>query len=185
MSAAAAAVLVLVSCAGPTKFLDEEADLAYYERVGIIPFTSLAQDQLAGLKVTDTFFTELLDREFAQVVESGQFLAAMNRARGGTPVTNAWSTADLQRLAEETGIQGVFMGTVRDYTMERVGRESFPLLSMEVRLVDTDTGRVVWSGSRTRRGGPAFPIFGWGEIRTQGELTAKVCRELLDTLPRG
>jgi hypothetical protein len=111
--------------------------------------------------------------------------AAMNRVRGGTPAANPWSAADLAKLGEEVGAQGVFMGTVRDYGMERIGRDDFPLLSLEVQLVDVTTGRVASSASATRRGGPAFPIFGWGEIHTMGELTANVCRDLLQSLPRG
>jgi TolB-like protein len=165
--------------------VDEEADLGYYERVAVAPFNSLAQDQLAGQKVADVFFTELLRRNFAQVVEPGQLVASMFALRGGTPVTNPWSSEELGRLGEEMGVQGVFMGTVRDYTMERVGRDSYPQISLEVRLVDTASGRIVWTGSQTRRGGPGFPIFGFGEVHTMGELTADMSRDILSTLPQG
>ena len=182
--AAAMAVLLVPGCAGPVRFLDPEADLAYYERVGVIPFTSLAQDRLAGEKTTNVFFTELLDRRFTQVAEPGQFAAAMVRTRGGTPMTNAWASAELIKLGEDAGVQGVFMGTVRDYEMTQIGRESFPLISLEVRLVDTATGRVVWSASQTRKGGPALPIIGFGEVHTMGELCSQVCRTLLGSLPR-
>ncbi len=177
--------LLVSACAGPAHFVDEEADLGYYERVAVAPFNSLAQDQLAGQKVADVFFTELLRRGFAQVVEPGQLVASMFALRGGTPVTNPWSSEELARLGEEMGVQGVFMGAVRDYTMERVGRDSYPLLSLEVRLVDTASGRIVWTGSRTRRGGPGFPIFGFGEVHTMGELTADMSRDILSTLPQG
>jgi hypothetical protein len=108
----------------------------------------------------------------------------MTRVRGGTPFTNAWSTPELAKLAQEAGVQGIFIGTVRDYEMLHSGRDSFPLLSLEVRLVDAATGRLVWSASLTRRGGPALPLFGWTQVRTMGELAASVCRELLSTLPR-
>lgn len=182
---AAALPLGLVACAGPTRFLHPEADLPYYRKVGVIPFTTLAQDRLAGEKVTNVFFAELLRHGFDQVVEPGQFAAAMTRVRGGTPHTNPWSNSELAKLAEETGVDGFFLGTVRDYEMTFTNREPFPLLSLEVRLVDAATGRLVWSASRTRKGGPKLPLLGWGEIHTMGELTAAVCRELLRTLPRG
>ena len=74
---------------------------------------------------------------------------------------------------------------VRDYEMVHGGRDSFPLLSLEVHFIDASTGRLVWSASRTRKGGPALPLFGWTEVRTMGELTASMCRELLSTLPKG
>ncbi len=178
------AALALVGCAGPARFVDPEADLPFYEVVGVVPFVTLAQDRLAGEKATNVFFTELLGRRFARVTEPGQFTAAMQRVRGGTSAANPWSTAELVRLGEEAGVQGVFMGTVRDWDMAPAGRESFPLISLEVRLVDTASGRVVWSASQTRKGGPALPLIGWGEIHTLGELASDMCRNLLKTLPR-
>jgi hypothetical protein len=178
----------LLSCAGsgaPTRFVNPEADLPYYERVGVIPFKCLAQDPLGGEKTTNVFYAELLRRHFAEVVEPGQFAAAMTRVRGGTPYTNPWSGEELAKLAEETKVQGFFMGTVRDYEMTPSGRDLFPLLSLEVRLVDATTGRVAWNASQTQRGGPAFPLFGWTEIHTLGELTTRECRALLATLKKG
>jgi TolB-like protein len=178
-------VLLAAGCAGPTRFVHPEADLPFYQKVAVIPFASLAQDRVAGEKVTNVFFTELLRLQFDQVVEPGQFAAAMLRVRGGTPFASPWSSAELAKLAEDTGVQGIFMGTVRDYEMTHSGRDAYPLVSIEVRLVDAATGRLVWSASETRRGGPALPLMGWSEVRTIGELTAKLCRELLHTLPRG
>ena len=183
--AVALATAALAGCNGATRFVHPEADLPFYQSVGVVPFTSLAQDRLGGEKVTNVFFTELLNLHFDHVIEPGQFATAMTRTRGGTPFTNAWSTEELQKLGQEAGVQGIFMGTVRDYDMTHSGRESFPLLSLEVRLIDAATGRLVWSASETRRGGPALPFFGWTEVHTMGELTAAVCRQLLRTLPRG
>ena len=182
---AAAAAALLAGCAGPQAFVHPEADFPYYESVGIVPFQSLGQDRLAGEKVTNFFFNELLRTGFAEVREPGQFLDVIQRIRGVTPASTPWSTADLTRLGEEAGVQGVFVGVVRDYEMARVGRDSYPLVSIEVRLLDTATGRVVWSASDTRRAGPTTPIFGWGEVHTLGELTTRMCRDLLRTLPRG
>ncbi len=184
-SYAAATLLLAAACGSSARFVDQEADIAYYERVAVAPFMSLAQDPLAGQKVADVFFAELLETGFAQVVEPGQMVAAMMKVRGGTPLTNPWSTEELGRLATELGIQGIFMGTVRDYTMEQVGRDTFPLISLEVRFVDTTSGRIVWTADKTRRGGPGVPILGTGEIHTIGELTSDVCSELLDSLPQG
>jgi len=167
-----------------TRFVHPEADLPYYQKVAVMPFASLAQDRLAGEKVTSVFFSEVLRLGFDQVVEPGQFATAMTRIRGGTPHSNPWSSEDLAKLAEDTGVQGYFMGTVRDYEMTHVGRDSYPLLSLEVRFVDAATGRVVWSASETRRGGPAPPLLGFSATRTIGELTTQLCRDLVKTLPK-
>jgi TolB-like protein len=187
-----AAAALVPACSGPARFVDPEADLPFYERVGIVPFTTLAQDRTSGQKVTDVFFTELLHARVAEVAEPGQFFAAMTKVRGGTPPENPWSSEDLARLGEQAGVQGIFFGTVRDYEMTRSGQEAFPLASIEARLVDAATGRVVWSASRTRRGGPGVPLvgsllglLGGGEIHTLDELTAEMSREMLATFPKG
>lgn len=179
---AALLIASISGCGGPAHFVDPDADLPYYERVAVIPFTGLAQDRLAGEKVSNIFVTELLNRHVAEVVDPGQFLAAMQTVRAGTALTNPWSTADLAKLGETAGVQGIFLGTVREYDMTREGRDSFPLLSIEVHMVDAASGRIVWSASRTRRGGPSFPLFGWTEVHTLGELTAEVCHDMLGTL---
>ncbi len=174
-----------LGCAAPAQFVHPDADLPFYETVGIVPFESVNADRLAGVKVSNVFFTELLRTRFAEVKEPGQFQAAMSRVRGGTPTNKPWSSTDLAKLGEEAGVQGIFTGIVRDYEMVRVGRESFPLVSLEVRLLDVATGRVVWSASHTRRGGPTMPFTGWREIHTLGELTTQMCRQLLDSLAQG
>ena len=180
---------LLCACAlgcssGATRFVHPEADMPYYEKIAVMPFETLAADRLAGEKVTNVFFSEVLRLGFDQVVEPGQLTTAMMRVRGGTPPANPWSTEELAKLAEATGVQGFFMGTVRDYDMVPVGRDVYPLLSLEARFVDAETGRVVWSSSNTRRGGPPPPLMGWMATRTMGELTTEMCRDLLGTLPK-
>lgn len=185
-TAAMLVMLSLTGCAsGPTRFVHPLADIPYYQRVAIVPFTTLSQTGAAGAKVSNIFYNEALVTGFAEILEPGQLRSVVKQLRGNAKATTPWSSADLARLGEEANVQGVFMGTVRDYEMARVGRESFPLISLEIRLVDTATGNVVWSASQTRRGGPAMPIFGWGEIHTLGDLTTAVCRDILRTLPKG
>lgn len=178
-------LLVIAGCStGATKFVHPEADMPYYQKVAVLPFTTLAQDRLAGEKVTSVFYAEVLQLGFDEVVEPGQFATAMQKVRGGTPYTNPWSAQDIAKLGEVTGIQGLFMGTVRDYEMTHTGRDSYPLISLEVRFVDAATGRVVWTASETRRGNPAAPFLSFTATRTIGELTTEICRELLGTLPK-
>jgi TolB-like protein len=177
--------LWLPACSGPSKFVDPEADMPFYAVVGVMPFNSLAQDGAAGLRVANVFFTELLERHFAQVVEPGQFQASIREVRGGLPMDAPWSTQDLAKLGEKAGVQGVFQGTVREYGIVQQGRDAVPVLSLEIHLIDANTGRVVWSASKTAHGSAGVPILGFGKMHTMGELTSEVCRELLSTLPKG
>ena len=180
-----AVTCLIPACSGPSKFVDPEADIPFYEMVGVIPFNCLADDRAAGLRVSNVFFTELLQQNFAQVVEPGQFQASIREVRGGMPQDAPWSTQELGKLAEKAGVQGVFVGTVNEYGIVQRGRDAVPVLSLEIHLVDAQTGRVVWSASKTARGSGGVPILGIGKVHTMGELTSGVCRELLNTLPKG
>ena len=174
--------LLLTGCSSATHFVDPEADLGFYERFAILPLASLAVDRVAGEKVANVLFSELLASRFAPAVDPGQLSAAMVTVRGGTPPTNPWSQAELAKLSHEVGAQGFFEGVVREYTLERAGRDAFPLISFELRFVDAASGRVVWTWSDTRSGGPAFPLWPFNEIRTLGELSTKMCRDAVATL---
>src|SRR5262245_51743450 len=128
---AGALTLAATGCGSPvTRFAHPGADFSFYESVGIVPFGSLGQDQLAGEKVSNVFFSELLAERFANVREPGQFAAVIQRVRGSGVSNLPWSAADLLRLGNEAQVQGVFMGVVRDYEMTGVGRSTFPLVSI-------------------------------------------------------
>jgi hypothetical protein len=173
-----------VSCGGSRQFLDPEADLPYYERVGVIPFESLAGDRAAGERVYHVFFNELLRTGLAQVAEPGQFIAAMALVRGNKAPAAPWSTAELAKLGETAGVQGVFLGTVVEYEMVRIGRDAFPMVTVEVRFVDTQTGRMVWSATRSEKEGPGIPLLDWGGKKTLGELSAVLIEDMLRPLQR-
>ena len=66
---------------------------------------------------------------------------------------------------------------MREDGLVRVGSDEFPLVGILVRLFDCQSGKIVWSYEITRRGGPKFPVFSFGETHTMGDMTTKVCRE--------
>jgi hypothetical protein len=88
----------------------------------------------------------------------------------------------MKPIAEKTGVQGIFEGTVRDFDFTR-GNTPRPIISVEVRFIDVGTGQVVWSTSETRVGQPMIPFLGIGGIKTLSELAEEVAASLVDRLP--
>jgi hypothetical protein len=82
----------------------------------------------------------------------------------------------------EAGVQGLIVGTVSEYQMTSTPSGQFPVITVEVRLLDAETANVVWSASATERGGPKTPIIGVGEIHTLGELSQKISKQLVNKL---
>ncbi len=176
--------LLTSACSGPRAYVNPEADMGYYRRVGVAAFESLAEDTRAGQKLQRIFLTELLKNQEFDVVPQGQFDRVETDVRTKQPLV--WpaplDSAALSTIAQQTGAHGIIIGTVRDYRMERVGQEEFPLVSFSLKLVDAPTGRVVWDVSVGERGGPKFPLFSFGETHTLSELATKLCRRALGTM---
>jgi hypothetical protein len=178
--AAIAALTLLMSCGAGRLYVNPEADMGFYNKVGVFPFSNLTSDRSASDVVTSSFTTELLMLEAVEVANPGDFNAAAGKIAGGE-MTNALEDLTAEQaylLGEETGVQGIFVGAVTSYSMVRSGQEEFPLVGVIVRFIDCQTGTVVWSYETTRKGGPKFPIFSFGETHTLGNMTTKVCSDV-------
>ncbi len=176
--------LWLAGCAStPVKvFTHPDADLSYYQKVGVIPFRSLAADRLAGEKFTTEFTTALLTAHLFEVMDYGVFTAHVTKIMGTKSPVEGVSADELKQIAAATGVQGVFEGSVNEYQMTSTPSGSFPVVSVEVRLIDVQTATVVWSATATERGGPKTPIIGIGEVHTLGELSQKMSQSLVSKL---
>jgi TolB-like protein len=170
-------------CAGVQTFVHPDADMGFYEKVGVLPFATLGVDRLAGDKMSSSFTTHLLVARRMQVAEPGQFLASYLKQMGeNTAPPIGLPREKLTAIGQETGVQGVFEGTVRDFDYTR-GIPPRPLISVEVRLVDVATGNIVWSTSVTKAGKATIPLLGLGGMRTLAELTEEIAAELVGRLP--
>jgi hypothetical protein len=184
--AVAAALLLGLLATGCSKsarvYVNAEADLGFYTKVGVVPFQTLSRDRFAGEKFGIEFTTALLAAKAFDVVDYGVFVNHVVQAIGSRTASDGLSVEELKKIAEVSGVQGVFYGTVMQYEMVRSSSGNFPVISVEARLLDAQTGTVVWMATLTERGGPKTPIIGVGEIHTLGELAQKVCKKLVSRL---
>lgn len=171
-------MLVVFSCGGPRTYVNSEADFGFYEKVGVLPFSNLSGDRNASEKVTASFVTELLIGGEVEMANMGDLLKSFKTTvkddRANLP--EQLTIEEGMTIGRDAGVQGLFVGAVREYGMVRVGTEEFPLVSLNIRFIDCQTGKVAWTYETTKRGGPKFPIFSFGETHTLGEMTSKVCR---------
>ena len=115
-------------------------------KVAVLPFK--APTELIGSSVSDIFVTELLRTRRYTLVERGQ----IDRVLGETEFAlSGLSESAAIEAGRMMGAEGVILGTVDEYaTVAHRGR-SYPVVGASIRLIDCDTGRVMWSVGHARR----------------------------------
>jgi len=110
--------------------------------VAVMPFQ--APTELIGTSVSDLFLTELLRTGRYQVVERSQLSKVLQEAE---VALSGLSDSRAIEIGKMLGAEGVIVGTVDEYgTMPRKG-QTYPVVGLSVRLIDTRTGSVMWSAS--------------------------------------
>lgn len=155
--------------------------MSFYQKVGVVPFRNLSSDRLAGAKMTETFMTELMIPSTFEVASPGEFQKVVQEVTQATgPISDIELLPEqLKEIAKKGNVQGIFTATLHEYSMTRIGQAQYPVISMNIRFMDAQTGTVVWQENYFERGGPKTPILAIGEIFTLGELSQRTCRKVI------
>lgn len=179
----AAAAALLSGCGGvrTTRFLNPDFNFGFVERVAVLPFENLANDQQAGARATRLFATELLATGGVDVVEPGEVRAALSRLPGtGYPL----GTEQVIEIGRVLGVQAVVQGSVNESQIMQSGTGGFPVVTLDVHMVEVETGVTVWAATHTEKG----TRFGSRFLGTGGEplsATTRECvRKVIRTLVR-
>lgn len=162
-----------------TRFTNPRFDFGYVERVAVVPFENLSNDPTAAPRVTRLVITELLASGAVDVVEPGEVQAALDRlgARITTP-----STEQVVSLGQALGVQAVVVGSVTQSEVLRSGAVQIPVVSLDVHMLETETGTAVWAANHTEKAsGLGAKLLGAGG-EPLSETTRRCVRRVLVTL---
>ena len=112
----------------------------HVEKVAIMPFK--APTELIGSAVSDLFVTEMLRAGRYTIVERSQMAQVLNEAELGLA---GLSDRQAIEMGAMMGADAVIVGTVSEYGASAQRGRTWPVVGISTRLVDCDTGRVVWS----------------------------------------
>jgi TolB-like protein len=177
-----ALVPALAGCSSGSsaKYIHPNADLGAIRRVAVLPFENLTTERSAGDKVQKVFLSELLATEAFDVVEPGQVAKLLKTER--VESVEALAPADLKRIGEVLKAQGLFIGSLVDFSETRSGSVVAPQVTIQLRLVEVQSGVTIWTASKTRSGASASArLFGIGG-ETQTEAARTLMREQLKGL---
>jgi len=126
-----------------TAYVNPNASKKIYRKVAVMPFR--APMELAGASVADTFSTELLKTYRYELVERSQMEQVLGeQALGLKGVTE---NALAIRVGKLLNVSGVIVGTVPEYGMRAVGGNELPAIGINIRMIDVETGSIIWTVS--------------------------------------
>jgi len=166
------AVAASASCARTTRYVNGNSDFATVKTVATLPFENLTMDKLAGERLSKIFLIELRALEAFQLVAPGEVTRAL-RSTGIDPASLA--TEDVKRIGQTLHAQAIFVGTVVEYDEGRGGGTPMPQVTLQFRLIDTQSATTLWSVSRTSSGATVTArLFGLG-----GKTASVVAQEMI------
>lgn len=166
-----------------TEFTNPKFDFSFVEKVAVLPFENLAADRQAGQRVTRIMTTELLASGAVDVVEPGEVEAAVSKLPGaGSRRSRIPNTEEIVALGAQLGVQAFFIGTVNQSENQRSGSVRIPVVSLDVHMVEAETGVAVWAATHTEKGGGfAARILGSGG-EPISETSRRCVKRLLESL---
>jgi polysaccharide biosynthesis protein PelC len=172
------AFLLLIACAGPrSTYIDPNMDFGTVKSVAVMPFVNLAKDPIVAERVRDVFINRLLATGAVYVVPVGEVARGAARAEVQNP--SVPSPEEAVKLGGIIKVQAIITGTVREYGEVRSGAVSSNIISASLQMIETQTGKVVWTASSTRGGISIWARLFGGGGQPMNKVTEKAVNDLI------
>jgi TolB-like protein len=151
------------------------------KKVCVLPFDNISKEQDVNLKVMEIFLTDLFSaRIFEDIIDPIQANAALGGMRIRKP--DALDKETIKALGDRLGVQYLILGSVTDYDYGKA-KDSAALVGLSVRMIDVDTGNILWTGNSFKNGDKSVGrIFGFTNGPNSAELSKEVCQDIISSL---
>ncbi|HEX9051023.1 MAG TPA: GNA1162 family protein [Anaeromyxobacter sp.] len=137
-------------CASSRTYHDRNMDFGSVKTVAVLPLQNLSKEPSAAEQVRDTLFSALLASGGVYAVPPGEVSRAVARVGMATPW--APTVEEATRLGAMLKVDALITGVVREFGEVRGTGGSAPVVTVSAQLIETSSGKVVWSGSTSRGG---------------------------------
>jgi hypothetical protein len=159
---------------------DPNMDFSLIQTAAVMPFDNLTSNQNASEAVRDVFMTMLQATGAVYVLPPGEVGRGISRLSLSAP--SQLSSEEAVQFAAIVGADVVITGTVSEYGQLRSGGSSANVASVSVKMLEAQTGRVVWSAASSAGGVSASDrVFGGGG-RPMDDVTRAAVEKLLNRL---
>ncbi len=173
-------LLSLMACAtlSGTYYHDPTMDFAAIKTVAVMPFENFSRDTVAADRVRDVFINKLLSTGEIYVLPTGE----VTRGVGLVGITNpsAPSAEEIVKLAGIIKVDAIITGAVREYEAVRSGSTSANIISMSLQMIETRTGKTVWTASSTKGGISMWDRLFGGGGKPMNNVTEEAADDLLN-----
>jgi len=171
----------LVACAtGGDIYIDPNMDFGAVKTVAVMPFTGLTRDQVVAERVRDVFINKLLSTNAVYVLPVGEVARGVARSEIQNP--SAPSSDEIVKLGGIIKVQAIITGSVREYGEVRSGATSANIISMSLQMIETQTGKIVWTASSTQGGISIWDRLFGGGGHPMNKITEKAVDDLINKL---
>ena len=174
--------ILFAACATTTTevYRDPNMDFGGIRSIAVMPFLSLARDNVAAERVRDVFINDLLATGATYVIPVGEVARGVARAEIATPTTP--SPEEVVRLGSMIKMQAVITGVLKEYGEARSGATSANMISVSLQMMEAQTGKVVWSASSTEGGISIWDRLLGGGGQPMDKITRKAVDDLINKL---
>ncbi|MBI5509052.1 MAG: DUF799 family lipoprotein [Deltaproteobacteria bacterium] len=185
--ALAVCVLVASACApivtDTRPYHDPEMDFGAIRTIAVLPFANLSRDQLAALRVRDVVAHMLRAEGSFYVVPEGEVSRGI--ARLSLVAADNPTVEESKKLGAMISADALITGVIKEYGELHSAAATANAISMGLKMIETQTGKVVWSGQTTKGGVGIFERMLGGGGQPMNIVTEKAVRALIDALFEG
>ncbi|MEW6218294.1 MAG: CsgG/HfaB family protein [Thermodesulfobacteriota bacterium] len=175
-------VVLVAGCSSHalTYYVREGADLTFIKKVAVMPLANNTKEKFAADRVRNIVLTQVLVDSLFDVTETGQLEKILEEEAGkaDAPLDEALA----RRLGKRLSVQAFLLGSVDAYDEERKGNYSYPVVAMTLKLVDAETGLILWQASGSYSGYSSWSRILGTQGRDQSAVTFRLVRSLLASL---
>jgi len=150
-------------------------------KIAILPFENLSERKGAGKIITDLFLINLYKTGRFEILNPGEVQSAL--ADLGIWHYGGISFEELAKLNRRIKCDGIILGSVEGYNegIKKGGETFWPEVMLSARMIDSKTGRILWSCFHAKKGEDSQIVLDFGVIRSIVPLAVKTIREMLYT----
>jgi hypothetical protein len=174
-------LFMAVACSGPKAFFHKLRPLPEPKicRLAVLPFTINDESISTAHSVTLVFQAVLAASDDYQFVQEGDTLEVFRQLKI-IPGSRSPRIEELQVIGNYLNVQYLITGHILKIGEEKsAGRESYPVLALQLSLIEAATGETVWTSYSQKKGDVKRVVLHFGLINSSTQLAGLMAQEII------